>query len=268
MKPILCLLLMVALFFSCEKEHAIDKTRLFWGQKEIEHVGISHNAIVTEVILEERKIRSLDEIPMHVKLRVPGLEMEANTIAMSEQDLKDFAQGRVENVLSRFSEHESYQWVRKILWIDFDKLTLQEATAKLHQIEKGARASIVDSKELTSVLVALNVAENSAALWLPKSQGGLELTKHIAKIEGLNFTELRDDGFYGDAPSEEEDPGYKSDPSKKKTKIIVASDAVGAYTGFLQTAVLAPIPGVNSAVAVNTVLQGATASVLAAISLW
>jgi DNA-binding transcriptional ArsR family regulator len=135
-------------------------------------------------------------------------------------------------------------------------------------LEKEAKNAISYKNELTAVLVSISVAKNSAELWMSKNQGGLALSEKIIKKQNFFSPELRDIGF-DDTNIDGGSTTAKANPTKtKKTSIIVASDAIGAYAGFVQTAVLAPIPGANAAIAANTVFQGATASILSAISLW
>lgn len=264
-KVILFAIVSVILFFGCQKEQAYDKSQALMSKLEIENVGKRHNEIVYEVIRSDKEYKSINEVIRNVDTKVTN---EGSLINLNQSDAEAFGQGIPEKVLSRFNNHKSYSWVKKIFSIDFDNITLKEAVEHLSNIEKEAKNSISDKNELTAVLVSISVAKNSAELWMSKNQGGLALSEKIIKKQNFFSPELRDIGF-DNTNIDGGSTSAKADPTKtKKTSIIVASDAIGAYAGFIQTAVLAPIPGANAAIAANTVLQGATASILSAISLW
>lgn len=258
-KVTLFTLVSLSLFFGCKEEEGIlerSKPKPILSEVEIEKIGNDHNSIVSDVILSGRQYSSLESILRDAQARVP----EENFASLDNENAKIFLGGRPDKVLIKAKGRESYTFVKKMMMIDFNGLSFDEVNNKLIRIEQEAKNTISDPNELTAVLVAASVAKKSAQLWMPASQGGLDLMSKVRKHEKLAFTELRDDE-YGPL-FEDEDPEARM----TKLKAIIASDFVGGYFGFLQTAVFVAVPGANAIVAGSVVLQASQASILAAIS--
>jgi|GEM_PF-1131144 len=290
------------IMIGCKKEGIENATNTEQGlsKAEIKKIGTEHNRLMIDIIkqLKNGSITSSDIVTNSIgssvkKYNVDNISLY-NTVnnvisyngyqPISQDEFAYFADNYSQDVVSstisntiNSVNNPQQQSIMRSLVEDVNN-TINYSTLSQQLADLSIRAySELSGNDQTSTLIAIEVASNSAYMWLPESQGGLGYYDFVENIQNykaasnssstklLAVREIRVSSF----PTSE----VKKLSVPRKVGAVICADAIGAFGGFCRSDLPYFLSGgpanmiSNGILLGSAVIGGVTSSATAAVGI-
>lgn len=246
----------IFIFISCSKnsdskQQVNTNPAISLTEAEISQIGSEHNRLC-KLIVDEIIDNNTD-----LFVSINKTLMNNSYPSISKQELEFLTLSKIDktkdSIISNMSNKTQRDILKKMFKIS-ESTSLEYIIVELSKLHKNTKETLINS-EKNSTLIAIEVAMNSAKLWMPVSKGG----------DGY-FDKLLVRNSFIQRTTQTSDSSKPTPKTKDDSTIgnIVAMDALGAFTGFLSAA----LPYFSSGGPANPISNGYLAgrTILGAVS--
>jgi hypothetical protein len=294
--------LLIIFIQGCKKEGIENATNTEQGlsKAEIKKIGTEHNRLMIDIIklLKNGSITSSDAVNNSIGSSVKKYNVDNislfNTInnvisnngyqPISRDEFTyfvdnyslDVVSSTISNTINSVNNPQQQSIMRTLVEDVNNAINYSTLSQQLADLSIRAYSEL-SGNDQTSTLIAIEVASNSAYMWLPESQGGLgyydfveniqnyEAAPNSSSTKSLAVKEIRVSSF---SPSE-----VKKLSVPRKVGAVICADAIGAFGGFCRSALPYFLSGgpanmiSNGLLLGSAVIGGVTSSATAAVGI-
>lgn len=282
MKKYLSLLFVVVSFAACKKDsgNIEPKNITTLNKEEISLIGKEHNRLLIDIIKNLNnptvsatvKVNSVGNIKRdyisdeNLLFSINFVLSTNNYSPLQQSAFDDYIQNynsdaidnTISNTISSIINEVESSIMNDLVMNVYNSSSYSALSQNLEFLKQRA-GNDLSGLEQTSTLIAIEVAQNSAYMWMPVNQGGLgyfdQLNIDLStnnKTEEFQIKYIKIDNIVSNNPFVKVEGGAKT-----AGKVIVA-DAIGAYIGFLRAALPYFLSGGPANPISNGVLLGAS----------